>query len=126
LNGTIRPVYRRITDVEENDNQSLLLPERFNLGNYPNPFNPGTKIRFEIPDQARNDNVLVTLKVYDILGNEVATLVNEEKPSGRYEVEFNSHSGLPSGEVRNLVSGIYFCRLQTENYSKTIKMLYLK
>ena len=47
--------------------------------NYPNPFNPVTKIKFEIPGQAWNDNALVTLKVYNILGKEVATLVNEEK-----------------------------------------------
>ncbi len=52
----------------------------FNLQqNYPNPFNPTTKIKYEIPNQAQNDNRLVTLKVYDVLGNEIATLVNEEK-----------------------------------------------
>ena len=65
--------------------------------NYPNPFNPPTKIRYEIPGQARNDNMLVTLKVYDALGNEVATLVNEEKPAGEYEVDFNV--SLLSGSV---------------------------
>ena len=65
--------------------------------NYPNPFNPTTKIRYEIPERS-----FVTLKVYDVLGNEVATLVNEEKPVGSYEVEFNGF-GLPSG--------IYFYRL---------------
>ena len=71
--------------------------------NYPNPFNPVTKIKFEIPGQARNDNALVTLKVYDLLGREVATLVNEEKPAGEYEVEFNA---------AKLPSGIYFYQLR--------------
>jgi len=85
--------------------------------NFPNPFNPSTKIRFEIPGQARNDNTLVTLKVYDVLVNEVATLVNEEKPAGSYEVEFNA-AGLPSG--------IYFYKLQAGSFSETKKMLLMK
>ena len=56
------------------------IPTKFFMSrNYPNPFNPVTKIKFEIPGQAWNDNALVTLKVYNILGKEVATLVNEEK-----------------------------------------------
>jgi hypothetical protein len=84
--------------------------------NYPNPFNPSTKIQFAISNRQ-----LVSLRVYDILGNEAATLVNEEKPAGRYEVEFNT-----SNINHHPSSGVYFCRLQTENYSKTIKMLYLK
>jgi hypothetical protein len=75
--------------------------------NYPNPFNPSTTIKYEIPGQARNDIVVVTLKVYDVLGNEVATLVNEEKQAGVYEVEFNSHSD----EGQNLTSGVYFYQL---------------
>jgi hypothetical protein len=96
--------------------------------NFPNPFNPSTTIKYSIPTPE-----FITLKVYDILGSEVATLVNEEKPAGSYEVEFNpssiNHQLSPGSSfrlVRNLVSGIYFCRLQTDNYSKTIKMLYLK
>ncbi len=60
---------------------------------------------------------MVTLKVYDILGNEVATLVNEEKPAGTYEVEFNA-SGLPSG--------VYFYQLKTGSFVETKKMLLLK
>jgi hypothetical protein len=73
--------------------------------NYPNPFNPSTKIEFRIADFG-----LVTLKIYDVLGNEIATLVNEEKQPGTYEVEFNTNSH--SGEGRNLTSGIYFYQLQ--------------
>ena len=59
----------------------------------------------------------VTLKIYDVLGNEVATLVNEEKQPGIYEVEFDG---------KNFSSGVYICQLRTENYLKTIKMLLLK
>ena len=74
----------------------------------------------------------VTLKVYDILGNEIATLVNEEKPAGSYEVEFNATSH--SGEVRNLPSGIYFYRLQVfdpgsrtgQVFVQTKKMILMK
>ena len=85
--------------------------------NYPNPFNPTTKIKFQIPDQVRNDKSQVTLKVYDVLGNEVATLVNEEKPAGTYEVEFNGD---------NLPSGIYLYQLQEGSSTKTKKMVLLK
>ena len=78
-------------------------PMKFELAqNYPNPFNPSTNIGFRISDRG-----FVCLKVFDILGNEVATLVNEEKPAGNYEVEFNSHSD----EARNLTSGVYFYQL---------------
>ena len=63
----------------------------------------------------------VSLKVYDVLGREVATLVNEEKQPGEYEVEFNPASG-----IKNLASGIYFYKLQAANYSSTKKMIYLK
>ena len=88
-----------VTSVEED----IISPFNFYLSqNYPNPFNPVTKIKFEIPGQARNDNALVTLKVYDILGREIATLVNEEKPAGEYEVEFDA-ANLPQGsDERNL------------------------
>ncbi|MCW8802932.1 MAG: T9SS type A sorting domain-containing protein, partial [Ignavibacteriaceae bacterium] len=80
--------------------------------NFPNPFNPTTSIRYEIPEQS-----IVTLIVYDVLGGEVATLVNEEKPIGNYEVEFNA---------RSLASGIYFYQLKAGNYIKTKKMLLMK
>ena len=93
-------------------------PTSFELSqNYPNPFNPSTRIKFEIPGQTRNDNVLVTLKVYDILGNEVVTLVDEEKEPGLYEVEFIA---------ANLASGIYIYRLHTLEFSETKKMVLLR
>jgi len=85
--------------------------------NYPNPFNSTTNIVYQIPDRG-----FITLKVYDILGREVAILVNEEKAVGSYEVQFNSHSV----EGRNLTSGIYFYRLKADEYSETKKMILLK
>ena len=103
-----------ITSLE---NKSITLRTFELFQNYPNPFNPSTKIKFEIPGQARNDNTLVTLKVYDILGNEIATLVNEYKPAGEYEVEFD-------GKV--LPSGIYFYQIKCSNFIETKKMSLLK
>ena len=72
--------------------------------NYPNPFNPSTKIKFTITSNVKGEMSNVCLKVYDVLGNEIATLVNEELSAGEYEVEFSSHSD----ESRNLPSGVYF------------------
>ena len=80
--------------------------------NYPNPFNPSTKISYSIPQEGD-----VTLKIYDVLGNEVATLVNEEKPAGVYEVEFNAG---------NLSSGIYLYKLTAGNFIQTRKMILIK
>ncbi len=90
--------------------------------NYPNPFNPSTKIRFFISASSLNpfskgEGTLVTLKVYDILGNEVVTLINEEKLAGSYEVTFDASS---------FPSGTYFYRLMAGNFSKTKSMLFLK
>jgi hypothetical protein len=100
--------------VEENGK----VPTEFSLEqNYPNPFNPSTKIKYHIPDQVWNDSRLVTLKVYDILGKEIATLVNEEKQPGTYEVEF---------DATGLTSGIYFYQLREHNFVETKKMLILK
>ena len=71
-----------------------IMPDRFALEqNYPNPFNPSTTIRFSIPNviaSTPKQSQLVTLKVYDVLGDEVATLVNEEKPAGTYEIKFDA------------------------------------
>ena len=92
--------------------------------NFPNPFNPSTKIKYEIPAVGTRDRVSVQLKVYDVLGNEVATLVNEEKQPGTYEVEFSTNSH--SGESRKLTSGIYFYQLKSGNFVETKKMILLK
>jgi outer membrane protein assembly factor BamB len=80
--------------------------------NFPNPFNPSTTINYHIPELS-----FVTLKVYDVLGNEVATLVSEEKHTGNYEVEFGG-TGLPSG--------IYFYRIQAGSFIETKKMVLMK
>ena len=104
--------------------------------NYPNPFNPSTKIRYSIPRSTEYYSVLqkVTLKVYDILGKEVVTLVNEEKPAGTYEVEFNSNRHF--GEGGNLTSGVssksgytssvYFYQLRVGSFVETKKMLLIR
>jgi len=111
-------------------------PDEFFLSqNYPNPFNPTTKIKFTIPSNVNGEMSNVRLKVYDVLGNEIATLVNEEKTAGEYEVEFNNHSD----EGRNLPSGVYFYQLIAggpetsspqgqagQRIIQTRKMVYLK
>ena len=103
------------TDVKEITNNS---PEQFGLfQNYPNPFNPSTKIKYTIPSVGTSLMKLVQLKVYDILGNEVATLVDEEKPAGVYEVQFNP------GDIS---SGIYFYTIKSGDIYQTKKMIYQK
>ncbi len=98
-----------IVSVED----ELQLVSNFKLEqNYPNPFNPGTTIKYQISEPG-----FVTLKVYDVLGNEIATLVNEEKPLGEYEVEF--------AEGR-LASGIYFYQLKSGEHSAVKKMILLR
>jgi len=79
---------------------------------YPKLFNPGTIIKYAI-----GSNQYASLIVYDVLGNEIATLVNEEKPAGTYEVEFNA-AGLPSG--------IYFYGLQAGSFVETKKMVLIR
>ncbi len=93
------------------------IPEEFILyQNYPNPFNPVTSIQYSVSSRQ-----IVTIKVYDVLGNEIATLVNEEKEPGIYSVQFNTSAikHLPS-------SGMYFYTLRAGNYSETKKMILLK
>lgn len=90
--------------------------------NYPNPFNPSTKIKYKLPVSG-----FVNLKVYDVLGNEVAILVDEEKSAGSYEVEFFAKGGSASrGNAYDLPSGIYFYTLKAANYVQTRKMILLK
>jgi len=97
------------------------LPKSYELAqNYPNPFNPSTKIRYTIPSGTLRSvagSVPVTLIVYDILGNEVSILVNEEKTAGIYEVEFSA---------ANLASGIYIYRLYSSEFTDTKKMVVIK
>ncbi|MCK6614034.1 MAG: T9SS type A sorting domain-containing protein [Ignavibacteriaceae bacterium] len=87
--------------------------------NYPNPFNPSTRIKFSIPQQNGKTRQLVTLTVYDILGNEIAVLINEEKPSGTYEVDFTAKDA-------SLSAGVYVYRLRAGAFSETKTMILLK
>jgi len=105
----------------ENEDQ---IPTQYSLSqNYPNPFNPSTKIKYTIPSVTLSgvEGSRVQLKVYDVLGKEVATLVNEEKPAGSYEVEFKSSVG-----SLQLASGIYYYQLRAGDYIETRKMILLK
>ncbi len=88
--------------------------------NYPNPFNPSTRIQYQV-----SSNSHVTLKVYDVLGNEVATLVNEYKPAGSYEIKFSARGG-QAVNGRQLASGIYFYRLKAGEFVETKKMILLR
>ena len=105
--------YKNMSTVDVNENVTDI-PESFELfQNYPNPFNPSTKIKYSIPNAQH-----ITLKVFDILGRQVATLVNQEQTAGSYSINF---------DASNLPSGVYIYRLQTQNgYSKIKKMLLLR
>ena len=88
-------------------------PDKFLvMQNYPNPFNPSTRINYSIP-QSEN----VTLIIFNVLGRQITTLVNQEKPAGNYTVEFNGS---------NLPSGVYFYQIQAGSFMETKKMLLLK
>jgi hypothetical protein len=103
------PIEISSVDVEQT---SEIISEFRLEQNYPNPFNPTTTWSFVIGQRS-----LVSLKVYDVLGNEVATLINDEKPSGSYEIEFNA---------TDLSSGIYFYQLQAGSFVDTKKMILLR
>lgn len=110
-----RSKYVQIPTSISNDKDGL--PNEFYLGqNYPNPFNPSTKISWQSPVSSWQ-----TLKVYDVLGNEVATLVDELREAGSYEVQFQSAVG-----NRQLASGIYLYRLQSGGFVQTKKMILLR
>ncbi len=100
-----------VTSVEEIS--TGVIPREFRLEqNYPNPFNPATTIQFALPKQSK-----VTLKLYDLLGREISTLVNEELQVGKYKFTF---------EANDLPSGIYFYQLRTEGFVDTKKLTLLK
>ncbi|NNL22682.1 MAG: T9SS type A sorting domain-containing protein, partial [Ignavibacteriaceae bacterium] len=122
-NGKTLIKFGELTSVDGEN----ISPGAFSLSqNYPNPFNPITKIKFTIPTSPLNPSPyqgegnrerFVTLKVYDVLGMEVATLVNEEKPAGEYEIEFDANE---------LTSGIYFYQIKAGNFIETKKMVLMK
>jgi hypothetical protein len=127
VNGIDDVVYAAIewinnpSSVEDEKDHSL--SDYYLSNNYPNPFNPSTKIKFTIPLQQNPllggdyRGGLVTLKVYNVLGSEIATIVNEVKPAEKYEVKF---------DATGLTSGIYFYQLRAGNFIETKKMLLLK
>lgn len=93
------------------------IPLKYDLSqNYPNPFNPSTKINFALPNDGR-----VSLKIYDMSGKEVMTLINEVKTAGYYSVDFNA-----SSSANGLSSGVYFYRLSTSDFTATKKMMLIK
>lgn len=99
----------KVTDVKDNNITAF----KFELQqNYPNPFNPSTSISYQVP--VKNN---VTLKIYDVIGNEVAVLVNGEKPAGTYRVNWNA---------ANMPSGVYMYKLQTGSFVQTKKMILMK
>jgi hypothetical protein len=100
-----------LTDVKKDETE--IIPTSFSLSqNYPNPFNPATTIKYDLPQ-----NSDVTLKVYDVLGKEVATLVNENQSAGTYTVKFNAN---------NFASGIYFYRISAGSFTQTKKFILMK
>ena len=105
------------------------IPTEFSLSAYPNPFNPSTSIRFSTHPASSplsKGRIEVgfecNLKIYDILGNEITTLVNEEKPAGTYEVIWNGKNNFGN----NVSSGIYFVRIQANQQFKNLKLMLLK
>jgi len=93
-------------------NQNIVINSYDLAQNYPNPFNPSTVIKYQLPEQG-----FVTLKIYDILGREVKTLVNEFKSKGRYSINFNAG---------NLASGVYIYRIKVNDFSTAKKLLLMK
>jgi hypothetical protein len=106
-----------INDPPEN------LPKDFQIyQNFPNPFNPTTALSFVVAHSS-----FVSIKVFNVLGNEVATLVDEEKSEGVYTVKFSAKGGSASGgDAYDLPSGIYFVQLQSGSFVQTIKMMLMK
>ncbi|MBX2992945.1 MAG: T9SS type A sorting domain-containing protein, partial [Bacteroidetes bacterium] len=115
-----RPLHLFVEGSLSVDRQTDGFPSTFSLEqNYPNPFNPVTTIGFQIADYG-----LVTLKVFDLLGREVATLVNEVMEPGRYERVFSAKGGSASGE--NLASGVYLYQLKARSFVQTRKFLLVR
>ena len=107
------PIITTTCNVVNIDRRIKLTPDNFGIDqNYPNPFNPNTVIKYSVPQVSQ-----VQIKVFDVLGNELQTLVKEEKPAGTYEITWNA---------ANLPSGIYFYQLRAENYIATKKMVLTK
>ncbi len=123
---SLSPIYLAGDQVLSISNQEKLPKDFLLYQNYPNPFNPTTTIKYTIPTSSpltkgRTEVGFVTLKIYDILGKEVTTLVNEKQQPGVYEVKFDAKfaaGGLPSG--------VYFYILSAGKYTKVRKMILMK
>ena len=113
-NGTSQSAKTNYVSTQAEFQKSLMdMPTDFGISqNYPNPFNPSTSISYSIPE-----NAFVTLKIYDVLGNEVVELINEQKESGNYQIDFNASE---------LSSGIYYYTLTEGNFTSTKKMILVK
>jgi hypothetical protein len=107
---SIQYIYNLISIGIKNQTENIKDFELYQ--NYPNPFNPNTNIKFQI-----KNNEFVTLRVYDIIGKEIATLINEKLQAGTYEIPFSNNQ---------ISSGVYFYRIETDNFSETKKMLLIK
>jgi photosystem II stability/assembly factor-like uncharacterized protein len=120
--GGIAGFYGTITGVE-NDEQGQIPTSFALMQNYPNPFNPSTTIRFSLPTQSS-----ITLKIYNVLGQEIATIVDEMKQAGNYSFQWNGHTDLGI----QVASGVYFCRLEAKPldgsnpFASMKKMLFVK
>ena len=109
----VEPFYILNEGVDVDEKGLTNIPSYYELKqNYPNPFNPSTIIKYTVPKSSR-----VTITVFDILGNKLETLTNEEKPAGAYELTWSAY---------NLPSGVYFYKLRTGKFIQTKKMLLLK
>lgn len=106
-------MYAKIANVDLfNSSLELEVPADYSISNYPNPFNPTTTINYQLPKDG-----MVTIRVYDIIGKEVATLINEQKSAGYYKVDF---------DASKLTSGVYIATIQTSGFNKSIKLLLTK
>jgi len=113
-------VLKTATLVVGINNEANIIPDRFSLGqNYPNPFNPVTKINYDVPNSrgSANGSLFVTIKIFDVLGKEVAVLVNDLRSAGRYSVDWNAEG---------YTSGIYFCRMQSGEFLDIKRLMLLK
>ena len=109
----LKAITGNVTEINASDNNDANIPSEFNLfDNYPNPFNPVTTISFQIPKSS-----FVSLKIYDVIGTEITTLVSENLLGGNYKFDW---------DAGNLASGIYLYRLQSENFTSTKKMILLR
>ncbi|OQY70178.1 MAG: hypothetical protein B6D45_11580, partial [Ignavibacteriales bacterium UTCHB3] len=118
--GTFNGVVKGVSDISTGINVEetpAVLNNSFALKqNYPNPFNPETKIGFSVPNRNGNSS-FVKLAVYDVIGNEIAVLVNDERAPGEHVVSF---------DATNLPGGIYFCRMEADGFNATTKLVLLK